>query len=207
MIQVVPSKSQGYHACFAMFTSMLVSLAASSVHAATQRYTYQFVEGQDRPLRYGGGLTGMDVFANLAGSFDLEIEDDGASAITRFDVLLMDILEQGDVVSTLKNGDLLLPLLYVNPIGLGGEYDGSNVTLGPSGLAFADPVTRITLTPNGATTALFTVRSSSNLLDGPSASTESLGILVQLVPEPTTAGLAAMMIGVALLSRGFRQRG
>ena len=83
----------------------VIALFLSCVQpAAAELRTYEFLPGQERLFQFQGGLLGTDVQAQLAGSFDVEIEDGGASRLTRFDVQLVDILDQGSRLSAGRRG-------------------------------------------------------------------------------------------------------
>ena len=82
---------------------------------------------------YGGAYTDLDVLASLEGTFGIEIDDYGLFTVRRFDVRLVNILDQGNIDAGWMDGDPLALKLYVNPIGLGGyrwNFDEGQIVIG-----------------------------------------------------------------------------
>lgn len=174
---------------------------------AAELRTYEFVAGQDRLFSYSGGLIGIHVEAQLAGSFDVEIEADGTSRLTRFDVQLVDVLDTGLYAIGWMNGDSLADQLFVDPVGLTGHLDGDLITLGFPASPIPEEVTPntiILLKDVGGGLAEVRISSQPELiLDNPSMNTEVPGLLARVVPEPASWVLIA---GMAVLGGAYRRR-
>jgi hypothetical protein len=162
--------------------------------------TYRIASDQPRLLRFAGGLFGYDVSAQLAGSFDVEIEA-GSATLTRFDVSIIDIVDQGLANTGWSNGQSLAPLLFVNPVGLTGVHDSTLTYLSsqpyPPPLLRNGPATTITLVPDSGPWARLNIVSLPTVfLDNPSFHTDAPtdvltpGFLVRLVPEPSACSIA-----------------
>ena len=182
-------------------------VAIASVAGAAELRTYEFVPGQDRLFSYSGGLVGVHVEAQLAGSFDVEIEADGTSRLTRFDVQLVDVLDTGLYEVGWMNGDSLADQLFVDPVGLIGRLDGDLITLGFPASPIPEeyiPNTIILLKDVGGGLAEVRISSQPQLiLDNPSMNTEVPGLLARVVPEPASWVLVA---GMAVLGGACRRR-
>ncbi len=175
---------------------------------AAELRTYEFLSGQDRLFQFQGGLLGTDVQAQLAGSFDVEIMNDGTSRLTRFDVQLVDILDQGFSPLGWSEGTSLADVLFVNPVGLTGYRDAALITLGDPGVIidFETGMPNTIIRVGNLGGGLANVRISSSMpemvIDSPSFATESPGLLVRVVPEP---GATTLLTGV-LIAVGGRRR-
>jgi hypothetical protein len=185
--------------------------------------TYEFVVGPTRTFNFGGGLLGLDVASKLAGSFDVKIEDDGSSLLTRFDVRLIDILDRGLYSVSWSEDTALADKLFVHPVGLTGQRVGSSISLGkPYYIVVHEPVlddpdTIVPyLKPNGPATqikiallgnGLAEVRISSQpvtVLDNP-VFFSSFDLYARVVPEP--GGVSLLLCGAfTLVGGGMRQR-
>jgi hypothetical protein len=187
-----------------------LAFALTTVAGAAELRTYRFESDQPRSLHFAGGLAGVDTSTQLTGSFDIEIGDDGAATITRFDVQLHDILNQGLVDPGWTEGQSLAPLLFNNPIGLTGTANPISILLGfppePDVIVWTGPLTTFALIPSDGPSAKLVIRSVPfPLLDNPSFMTDSLSFSVQLVPEPATWTIA-ILGAAALLIKGRKRR-
>jgi hypothetical protein len=189
------TNSNSINTCLAILAFFLTQAQPA---AAAEIRTYEFLPGQERLFQFQGGLLGTDVQAQLAGSFDVEIEDNGASRLTRFDVQLVDILDQGFSPLDWSEGMPLADVLFVNPVGLIGNRDATLITLGDPGDIIAYdagiPYTIIRVSELGGGQAQVRISSLPEMvIDSPSFFTESPGLLVRMVPEP--AGLVLSISG------------
>jgi hypothetical protein len=187
-----------------LFKAVLVfAFSATACVAATnadELKTYEFVPGQSQLFHLRGGLGGADVSAQLSGTFDIQLENDGTATLSRFDVQLIDVLNHSSIAPTLTEGQSLAEILFKNPVGLTGNYDptATHLNLFPPNLNIAElltwgtgPITSVTMTATSG--PLSTVQIASSLvgwLDTPDFFTDSPGFLVRLVPEPTSSGIA-----------------
>lgn len=186
---------------------VLVSAFAASGGASELR-TYQIASDQQPMFRYSGGLTDFIRFAQLVGSFDVEIGNDGSATLTRFGVRAIDPLQEDVISNSWVGGASLADYLFVNPI-------GKSVLLDPSSQPVAtEPVlsgayTTILLTTETANTARLTIASRpESYRDNPSFSTDSPGFLVHLVPEPSACSIALVAFLAATASPRYpRKRG
>jgi hypothetical protein len=187
--------------------SNFVILAAAD---AAEVRTYRFDSDQPRLLHFAGGLIGYDTSAQLAGSFDIEIGDGGAAAITRFDVQLHDIVNQGSADPGWAEGQSLAPILFNNPVGLTGTANPTSILLGfppdPDVILWQGPLTTFALTPSNGSSARLYIRSVPfAFIDNPSLMAESPGFLVQLVPEPS-AWTIALFGAIAAITKTRNRR-
>jgi hypothetical protein len=184
------------------FLFALVPLAG-----AAELRTYEFVAGQDRLFSYSGGLVGVHVEAQLTGSFDVEIEADGTSQLTRFDVQLADVVDTGLYAVGWMNGEHLADKLFVDPVGLTGHFDGDWITLGLPTNPIPEentPNTIIRVKDLGGGQAEVLISSLPHpIFDNPSMNTELPGLLARVVPEPASWVLVA---GMAVLGGASRRR-
>jgi hypothetical protein len=196
---------------FAVFKFAIVTTAG-----AAELRTYEIASNQPRLFHFTGGLADYDVSAQIAGSFDIEIEDSGAAVLTRFDVELFDIVSEGSTNPSWSDGQPLAQALFVNPVGLTGMHDPTLIRLGffpilpadaPLALGVDGPLTTITITPGDGPWARLQIRSVPIIaLDNPFFTTDSPGFLVQLVPEPSAwlPALLAAMVAITM-ARNRRQ--
>jgi hypothetical protein len=177
--------------------------------------TYRIASDQSRLFHLTGGLADYDVSAQLAGSFDIEIESDGPAVLTRFDVELLDILSEGSTDPGWSDGQSLAEALFANPVGLTGMYHPTAIRLGffpivpPDAPLLFDvdgPLTTITVTPGDGRWARLEIRSVPIIaLDNPFFTTDSPGFLVQLVPEPS-AWSSVFFVATAAMMRARNRR-
>lgn len=193
--------------CIFVFTALPAAIAY-------ELRTYQLIDGQERLFHCRGGLAYVDVSAQLAGSFTVEI-DDGTSTITQFDVYLSDIFDQGDIELGWSEGEQLADLLFVSPLGLTGTSSGSSLGYGfPSAPDWQTPITTISVTQVGLQLAEVHIDSFTGTLDTPSFLTDSPGFLatyspwifVPSVPEPGTGAMAIVAMLIVAVPRWVRNR-
>jgi len=193
------ASSNSIHHCPAVLAFLLACVPPV---AAAELRTYEFLPGQEQLFQFQGGLLGTDVRAQLAGSFDVEIEYDGTSRLTRFDVQLVDILDQGLFPVGWSEGTSLADVLFVNPVRLTGSRVAALITLGDPGaiIAYDAGIPNTIIQANEIDGGLAEVRISSlseMALDSPSFFTEPPGLLARVVPEPS--GLVLSISGALVL--------
>jgi hypothetical protein len=192
---------------------LLLALTAS-VNAASLR-TYTFLPNQDRLFQFRGGLLGFDFWSQLAGSFDVNVADDGSSQLTRFDVQFADVSDQGSFKIGWHDGDSLSEKLFVDPVGIGGAARGNQLLLrnpipvqSPPVLQLDFAVTSIELIDMGGGAARVSIVSSPKYwLDNPAFTTAQPGLLTTITPEPSTLALSLIsFILVAISPISLRRR-
>jgi hypothetical protein len=196
---------------------LIVTLTGLSLASAAETKTYTILPNQDRLFQFRGGLLGFGFSSRLQGSFDVTTEN-GISQISRFDVKISDPLDQGSFNTGWKDGDPLVKVLFLNPIGISGSIDGNRLLM-RSPILEPDPpfipvldqpgqfvpalphdfaYTVIELTDLGGPTARVTIGSGpKSWEDNPIFITPNLGFLVQATPEP--GALSLTLAGIATL--------
>jgi hypothetical protein len=197
-------------------SAMLSSLAVAE---ASQVVTYEFVPTGDRQFRFGGGLLGIDLRADLAGTFDVVIGDDGAATLHGFDVRAVNVIDEWLFPSVLSEFEPLADRLFVSPEGAEGNVlaDGSlsfssyfdvseQVPVDPTGgfpIGIFDGISRtsVRLEKTGPLTGRVWIGSFYGLyLDNPSYRTKELGLEVRVVSIPEPAGILIAVIASAVFS-------
>jgi hypothetical protein len=206
--------------------SLVLAFGLATLCSAAELRTYTLADNQARLFHFVGGLLGTDVDASLSGSFDVVVEPDGQSRITRFDLSLVDILDQSLHPISWSEGTPLDEKLFAVPQGLTGTLTGTELVLGePAFIVLLEPVlddpntTIPILVPAGKPTTLISIshrddglaeiRFGSDTgyqLDAPSMFTGPNGFLAYVVPEP--AATASLLGGVValLFARCHRRR-
>src|SRR5262249_47326123 len=140
--------------------------------------------------------------------------------LLQFDVHAMDIVDTGMFPVGWTDGQTIADKLFINPVGLTGELDGSSLRFEvPSYVVLFEPVlddpetlvptlkfsgAGITIRIDPVAEKLAAVRiysSSASEFDGPIYVTNSPGLLARLVPEPTTMWLVATGFAIVLVRR------
>jgi hypothetical protein len=181
------------YACVIIGIGLILCIGASPAFSIELR-TYKIADDQGRWLHFGGGTSTIAAQASLAGSFDVEVDDYGVYKITRFDVRLIDILNEGDIAAGWTEGDLLAPKLFVHPVGLVGGSDGNQTAIGHSKYSVIGPGTQIELWQYSTPPILLNIFSFQQFDNISPRFDQSRHFVVELVPEPASSLLAFIAV-------------
>lgn len=201
---------------------LLVSLSQSILSAAEVR-TYRIIETEVPSFRYGGGLLDFNLTAHLRGTIQVAIGGDNSASVSGFDLTLHNLINSGTYDLGWVEGDALADHLNFDPFSLHGEMTQesgldrlllSSVEPALSSAVLANYLSIFHTSTSSATLVLTSTYLESDpsvglphpLLDVPSmriGTSPGVGVLVALVPEPSSVMLAAVgLMAVGLLRRG-----
>jgi len=175
-------------------TSGTVSLAC----AATAR-TYRFVEDGQRSFSYSGGLSGYGFESALLGTLEITFNDDQSAFISEFDVKIGDAVVTGDLPWLgLPTGNDLTDYLVHLPVGL-----PINPVPPTAPVLNSATIFRVEFSDTNHDARLYVSSNRGEVLDAGGANTQSLGLRIELVPEPRALTLAALalLVGIAIRRR------